>query len=369
MIPRDVVFHRAETATEAVRLYRSLEGGIPEGQPMKDRPHEDRTPFYFSGGTEIVTLARENKIVPTDLIDIKAIPETRTFAVVAHDEVGPPGDGTGTGDAGEQLQLGAALPLNVLVDSGVFPLLSACSGGVADRTTRNSITLGGNICGMLPYRETVLPFLVLESRMEVAAPPVASPAELDAPAEIRRVPVLEAFRKKVEIARDEFVVRFIVNAHEVHGIGGHPRGAEPWRDSSRQPFGPVVVSGSGPRGGWFYFRRTADSRIDYPIATIVMVLLDGKLRIAVTGTWGYPYRAKEAEAVYGETRGKHQEPLIREEAFALAEAMVDSVALKIRGDMRAGVEYRREVTVQGIAQGLMTLDPLTAGQKEERGDR
>ncbi|MFH2114623.1 MAG: FAD binding domain-containing protein [Spirochaetota bacterium] len=55
------------------------------------------------------------------------------------------------------LALGAALPLSTFEDWPGFPLLSSTIKGVADRTVRNRLTLGGNIAGMLPYREALAP--------------------------------------------------------------------------------------------------------------------------------------------------------------------------------------------------------------------
>ncbi len=297
MIPGDIVFYRPETVAEAVEAW----SGATDA---------DRQPCYFSGGTEIVTLAREGKQTPTDVVDLKAIPGARSLE---------------TGKT--RVTLGAALTLNAVTDAGISGLVGYCAAGVADRTVRNSITLGGNICGMLPYREAVLPFLLMDGRVELAGPEGT-----------RWEPVQEVFRKKLALRNGEFALRFDFDAELVVGIDESPV------SSVHVPaYGTVEASGQGPRGGWFYHRRTAESRVDYPVTTVAMVKVDGELRLAVTGTWGYPHRAVEAEEAL-------------REAGARAETLVDAVPLKVKEDIRAGRDYRRALTVEAVARGLAALE-------------
>lgn len=347
MIPRDVAFHRAETITEAVETWKSLRdaGG---------------NPLFYGGGTEIITLARESKLLPTDLVDIKALQETRVLAVVAGDadESGddPDAEQAGrTGQATDQLQLGAALPLSTLVDVAPFPLIGLCAAGVADRTLRNSITLGGNICGMLPYREAILPLLLLDAQVESAGP--------DIPGETRRLPLLECFRKRLLLPEGALVVRFVLDAALVSAVGESAEeesagGTLEQGERSGGPYGGSEACGFGTRGGWYYRRRTADSRIDYPITTVAMVLLDGRVRIAVSGTWGYPHRALKAEERCGREAGDDISSLTKRndaDLYRLAAEMVDAEDLPVKEDMRARRDYRRELTVQAIADGLSVL--------------
>ena len=41
---------------------------------------------------------------------------------------------------------------------------------MADHTARGKITLGGNICAQIFYREAVLPFLLADSEVIIAGP-------------------------------------------------------------------------------------------------------------------------------------------------------------------------------------------------------
>ncbi|TVR65721.1 MAG: hypothetical protein EA427_17570 [Spirochaetaceae bacterium] len=342
MIPREMAFHRADTVAEAVGAWRAA---------LK----ANGRPLYYSGGTEIITLTRENKLDPTDLVDIKAIPETRVLAVVRGGE----DDETDRAGAApeqsppDQLQLGAALSLNTLVDVDPFPLLAHCAAGVADRTIRNSITLGGNICGMLPYREAVLPFLLLDGMVEIAGGDTGDKGDkTDKDADMRRVPLRECFRKRLVLREGELVVRFILDATVLPALEGDAESRRKERP------GKSTACGFGSRGGWYYQRRTVDSRIDYPIVTLAMVLLDGVVRVATTGTWGYPHRALQAEAVCSAEKGGDFQRLAecsREQLLSLAAGMVDGENLPVKADFRAGREYRRELTVQALAEGLSVL--------------
>ena len=127
MIAADVVYLRPDTAEEAVEAWSRHAGAR-----------------YLAGGTEITTAAR--RTAAYDLracIDVKRIPELRRLEIA---------DGV--------LRLGAALPLSVLTDADAFPLLAATCRGIADRTVRNRLSLGGNLAGTLPYREAALPLLL-----------------------------------------------------------------------------------------------------------------------------------------------------------------------------------------------------------------
>ncbi|TWK60469.1 FAD binding domain-containing protein [Bacillus licheniformis] len=135
MIQFDFEYYRPQSAQEAVKLFQSLE-------------REGKKPAYCSGGTEQLTLGRMNVIHTNAVIDIKDIPECRTLQFERH-----------------HLALGSALTLTEITENGGFPLLSKAAREVADHTARNKITLGGNICGQIFYREAVLPFLLTDSKV------------------------------------------------------------------------------------------------------------------------------------------------------------------------------------------------------------
>lgn len=112
---------------------------------------ENKRAIYYSGGTEILTLGRLNLLQMDAVIDIKSISECLEFNFEHN-----------------QLIAGAALSLTYIEERNYFPLLSTVAKEVADHTARNKITLGGNVCGQIFYREAVLPFLLCDSNVVIA---------------------------------------------------------------------------------------------------------------------------------------------------------------------------------------------------------
>ena len=91
------------------------------------------------GGTEFITFARTNKKKPDVVIDIKGIPECMRLEVI-----------------GDELIIGAAVSLTTIVESNLFPLLGETLQRIADHTSRNKITIGGNLNSHFIYREGIL---------------------------------------------------------------------------------------------------------------------------------------------------------------------------------------------------------------------
>ncbi|MFP4345472.1 MAG: FAD binding domain-containing protein [Anaerolineales bacterium] len=273
MIPINFVYVRPGSLEEAVEAYmQALEEG--------------RSPEYYAGGTEVVSYTRELKIEPDVVIDLKVLPELGVQAV----------------EGGEYV-FGACLTLNELVEGGRFPLLSRAAQ-IVDHTIRNRLTLGGNIAGRLPYRETVLPFLLSEARVR-----------LYGPAGERVVPLSEVFDKRLQLEPGELLVQLLV----APGFTEAP---------------------------WFYRRRTKKGRLDYPIVTAAFLEWEGALRMATSGVYGFPLRSAEAEAVLNEGALEVGERAAR---------VVDAVPFKVFDDLRASAAYRRALTEKAIGEALRAL--------------
>ena len=69
--------------------------------------------------------------------------------------------------SGDQLVIGAAVSLNRITDSKLFPLLGQTVKQIADHTSRNKITIGGNMNSELMYRESVLPLLLSDAKVNI----------------------------------------------------------------------------------------------------------------------------------------------------------------------------------------------------------
>lgn len=347
MIPFELSFQRAESDEEAV-------------QAWADATEAGQTALYYGGGTEIVTLARDNKRQADLLIDYKRIPDTQVCEV--------------DGDSADRWNVGSAVRLNTVIDTPGTGLIAHCFSGIADRTVRNSITVGGNICGMLPYREGVLPFLLLDGTVTYAHPAEGGGVER------ATAPISDLFRKKLQLPKGGLALSFgidpklladlglgdgIGNADTVGTVppGESPPDHEPGSGlltgtggySVETPYGAVTATGSGPRGKWFYRRRTKDPRVDYPLITVVMALISGSVRIAVAGAWGYPVRADSTEEALNATEMTSIAAMSSDERRSEVERAVDAQQLQFKKDIRGSRRYRRELTIQAIEDGILAL--------------
>jgi CO/xanthine dehydrogenase FAD-binding subunit len=280
MIPFDILYIRPDSLNEAVDAYME-----------HDRKRGDV--LYYAGGTEIITRSRVGKVRPRVLIDIKRIPECI--------EIGKEGD---------ERSLVAALTLNSIVESDLFLLLSAAADRVADHTTRNQITLGGNCAGNLPYRESLLPLLVAEAEVEIAGPGGARSLRLD-----------ETFDKQLRLEPGELLVKFRVQ-----------------RKMASAPC--------------FYRRHEVSSRIDYPLVAACFLKGREELRMAVGGSFGHPVRSAGAERVLND---RSMEPGER------AKQAIDAVHAQLRDDFRGSASYREILLERTIEEALTALE-------EEHGD-
>lgn len=273
MIPFNLVYYRPDTLAEAVEAWSRAE-------------RDGLTPSYLAGGTEITTFSRRGKMKPGALVDIKRIAECRVL-----------------GGEGEEAVFGAALTLNEVVESDSFPLLGRAAA-IADHTVRNRLTLGGNIAGKLPYRETALPFLIAEAS-----------ARLVGPGGERVAPVSDLFRKRLLLEPGELLVQLRV---------------------------PKALTARP----WFYRRRVRKTRLDYPLVTACFLAANGAIRMAVTGAFGFPLRSREAE------EGLNDGAIPPGERPRRA---VDAVPHGIHEDMRGTAAYRRMLLEDCVGGALKEL--------------
>jgi CO/xanthine dehydrogenase FAD-binding subunit len=276
MIPFNFIYHRPASLAEAVAAYAQAD-------------RDGLRPAYLAGGTEITTFCRMGRMKPGALVDIKRIPEC-----------------CARGAEGNELVFGAALTLNEVIEDDSFPLLrQACV--LVDHTVRNRLTLGGNIAGMLPYRETVLPFLLADAT-----------ARLVGPAGERSVPLTEVFSEHLLLNPGEMLAQLRV-----------PK---------------ALVSRA-----WFYRRRVKKGRLDYPLVTVCCLHAHDALRMSVAGAFGFPLRCHEAERV------------LNDEAIPLAKrptAVVDAIPHTILQDMRASAAYRRMLFEKCVDEALAALEEV-----------
>ncbi|WP_248926995.1 FAD binding domain-containing protein [Paenibacillus hamazuiensis] len=223
MISFDFEYYKPASVGDAVRLFQQAD-------------MQGKQPHYYSGGTEIISLARLDHLYTGAVIDIKAIPEMNVMQF-----------------QGDRLIIGGAVTLSAVSDSGVFPLLGETILDLADFTNRNKITVGGNLCGRFVFREALLPFLLADSEVALAGP-----------GGFRRVSIHEILNGEPRLGRGELLVQIATDRRYVH-----------------LPF--VTV------------KRTKLEKIDYPIVRIAALKTPSGIRAAFSGVSRIPFRSLQVE--------------------------------------------------------------------------
>lgn len=245
-----------------------------------------RCALLYGGGTEILSMARMGSVAPDAVIDVKAIPECGQQGV-----------------EGGRLYLGAALTLNDVAEADHFPLLSTTVRRIADHTNQCRITLGGNVCGTVIYREAALPLLLADASVLCWSQ-----------GELRERPISEAFDGRLKRDALELVVAFLV-----------PEAA------LKLPF--------------VHAKKTRGGHVDYPLVTVAMQRAPDGLRLAVSGACGAPYR--EARPVLNDRSLP---------AAARARALSRDLPMPLLDDGVAGADYRQFMLEEAVRAGIERLE-------------
>lgn len=212
MIDFDFIYLQPKSVEEALQAYTS---------------HSDKgeSIMYFGGGTEFISRSRRGEVDVDVVIDIKHIPDCQTYKL-----------------EDEKLFIGSGITLSTLTDKDLFPLLSSVSRGIATKTARNKITVGGNLCSNLPYKEAYLPFLLAGSTVVIAS---------------EKGLINRPIEELIGIQKDEFLVQIITD-----------------EKMTKRPFS--------------YFKRTRQSRVNYPVLTMATMEVNRHLHMAVGGLCDVP---------------------------------------------------------------------------------
>lgn len=273
MISFDFEYYRPDTIEEACSIHDTL-------------TLAGKIPFYYAGGTEIITLARANQFQFQAVIDLKAIPECNSFTITD-----------------QEIFIGAAITLSQICDINFFPLLTETAKKIADRTSRNQITLGGNICGMIPYKEAVLPLLIADAKVVIAGSQGT-----------RTMQLMEVFNQKLNIRKEEFLLQFILD--------------------------PLYTTLP-----YKIYRKTRQGELSYPLATIAAIKKDEKIRCAFSGLCSFPFRSKDVE--------KELNNMIADnEKIA---AVLTGLPQNLISDQHGSAEYREFVLTNALKEILTTL--------------
>jgi CO/xanthine dehydrogenase FAD-binding subunit len=126
---------------------------------------------------------------------------------------------------------------------------------VADHTARNKITLGGNICGHIFYREAVLPLLLADSQLAVAGP-----------GGINLYSIHDLFHRRLQLKKGELLVQMFVETK----------------------YADLPYMSIKERQQW---------DTGYPLVTIAALKTEGNIRVAFSGVCSFPFRSAEIEEV------------------------------------------------------------------------
>lgn len=225
MIPFNFAYAKPETLQEAVDSYNEFMG-------------QGKTPYYYGGGTEIITMSRLGGIKPGAVIDLKSIPECLVME-----------------KSKDKLIIGACNSLNTIKEYKLFPLLGLACGRIADHTNQCRITLGGNLCGTIMYRETSLPLMLCDAEVVLFGPHGT-----------RTLPFAGVFFHRMQLNSGEFVSQV------------------------RVPLWGINVP-------YVHVKKTANEKIDYPLVSVAALAANGKIRVAFSGLCEYPFRSEEIERV------------------------------------------------------------------------
>jgi aerobic carbon-monoxide dehydrogenase medium subunit len=233
---------------------------------------QGKTTMFFSGGTELITLGRINLAYADVVIDIKEIPECKVM-----------------GESGEYLVFGSALSLTKIEEANFFPLLTKTSSEIADHTARGKITLGGNICAQIFYREAVLPFLLADAHVIIAG------AE-----GIRVVQINDIFKEQLQLEKGEILIQ-------------------------------VAIEKKYAEVPYLSIKRHQQWNNGYPLITVAALVVDGNIRVAISGLCSFPFRSKEVEIVLNNSQ------------LPLSERVERSISLlpsPILDDVEGSADYR-----------------------------
>ncbi|QRZ91528.1 xanthine dehydrogenase [Bacillus subtilis] len=275
MIPFDFDYFKPKTIQETTRLFHSLAA-------------EKKTPMYYSGGTEIITLGRLNLIYTDAAIDINALPEFHTIRF--HEKY---------------LVMGAGVSLTKVEEENPFPLLSKTVSEIADRTARNKISLGGNICGNIYYREAVLPLLISDSLVGVAGR-----------AGLRYHPINKVFNREIQLQKGDFLFHILID-----------------RTYIESPFVSI--------------KRRQQWNVGYPLVTVCALKKDEEVRMAFSGVCPFPFRSIEMEEMFND-KSYSFEDRVRRSLQYLPKPILD--------DVEGSSEYRIFVLQHAILDALHELE-------------
>ncbi|WP_203249123.1 FAD binding domain-containing protein [Sporosarcina beigongshangi] len=273
MIAFDFDYYKPSTLSEAVDTFQLAHNA-------------GRQAIFYAGGTEFITFARTNKKRADVVIDIKGIPECMMLEVTD-----------------EQLIIGATVSLTTIVESNLFPLLGETVQRIADHTSRNKITIGGNLNSHFIYREGILPFLLVNARGMIAGK-----------GKERILPIEQILNEGLK--EGELLVQIHVDQPYV-----------------KLPFSTI--------------KRTRMSKVGYPIVTVAALTKNKRIRVAFSGVCEFPFRSVEIEEILNNLSISKEERVNQ---------VIDHLPGPVVQDIHASAVYRLFVVKNVLTDTLNAME-------------
>ncbi|RFU62465.1 FAD binding domain-containing protein [Peribacillus glennii] len=275
MIPFNFQYSKPQTIQEAVRQFYEYN-------------RENKKAFYFSGGTELITLGRLNLVYADAVIDLKGIHEYSSIFFYEN-----------------YLVIGGGATLTAIEEANVFPLLGKTASEIADRTSRNKITIGGNICGQIFYREAILPLLISDCLLGISEA-----------GGIVYQPIHKIFNKQIHLKEGEFIFSILIDKMYV-----------------TMPFVSI--------------KRRKQWDVGYPLVTVAAIKKENLIRMAVSGVCPFPFRSLEMEKALNE-KGLPVEERV--------ETALRSMPGPVLSDVEGSAEYRLFVLKNTMIDAIGELE-------------
>ena len=154
---------------------------------------------------------------------------------------------------------------------------------------QGKITIGGNLCGTIIYRESVLPLLISDSEIVIGNKTGQ-----------RRELLKDIFHGRLRLDKGEMLVKIIVP-----------------KEFLNLPY--------------LHVKRTKNEVIDYPLISMSALKNKDRIKIAFSGLGDYPFRSDNMEGILND------EILPLEDKIQKA---VNSIKDKIKSDMSGSKEYK-----------------------------
>ncbi len=225
MIGFDFEYYKPDNIKEATELFHELSS-------------LGKKPIYYGGGSEFISMARMNNVYTEAVIDIKGIVECNKYKI-----------------EDDYLIIGAGVTLSRIAQENLFPLLSMAVKRIADHTMQGKITMGGNVCGTIIYKEAILALLVSNAEVIIA----------DTEGQKRKL-LKDVFSQTLQLNPGELVLQFIVH-----------------KDFLSLPH--------------LHVKRTKNETIDYPLISMVSLKDKDNINISFSGLSSYPFRSYKLEKI------------------------------------------------------------------------